>query len=94
MKQEKSGEAIKLFKQELLEKVRKMSNKELRQALWEARKEVMARESVSLLTEQQLEQKFPEEIMQKKLLREEMFSRELERRGLLEWALKTGKNKG
>lgn len=93
LKKNNFRKALKLFKQQLIEKAKKMSNKELRRALWKARKTVSADKQFESLTAKQDNQQLTSEALEKELIREEIFSEELQRRGLLRWALKTGKEK-
>jgi hypothetical protein len=65
----------KKLEKKLSKKVRKMSNEELRDALWDVRKKSKITENDSIGD---------------LLIKEEIFSKELKNRELLEWALRTG----
>ena len=71
----------KRFERKLTREAKKMTNEELRKALWSVRKQLENNDqSSSILTDKSM----------KSLIMEAVYSNELKRRELLEWALKTG----
>ena len=68
--------STKVLKRKLKRKTRKMTNEELRTALW------IVRDKMDTNTE-------PMDLSSKLFIQEEVYSQELKRRELLEWALKT-----
>jgi hypothetical protein len=66
------------FVKKLSKKAKKMSNEELRDALWDVRRMSKIAENTSI---------------NDLLIKEEIFSKELKNRELLEWALRTGLEK-
>jgi hypothetical protein len=75
MVSQKVTNSRKKLEKKLLRKAQKMSNEELRDALWEVRRKSKTIENDSI---------------DDLLIKEEIFSKELKNRELLEWALRTG----
>ncbi len=83
MSENSQNKIIKDFERQLILKAKNMSNSELCDALLEIR-------IVNSKKENESENKFDVD-SQKNLLMEGVYSQELKRRELLEWALKTGR---
>ncbi|NHK32675.1 MAG: hypothetical protein FK730_15095 [Asgard group archaeon] len=74
----KDTNSKKKIHKKLSKKARKMSNEELRDALWDIRRKIKISEN---------------DFIGDLLIKEEVYSKELKSRELLEWALRTGMEK-